>query len=56
MVDAAAQTLALKHADVALDHVEPTGVLRGVVELEAAQDASGLGGRECLIQRPKLVD
>lgn len=56
VVDAAAETLALQHADLALDHVEPTGVLRGEVEFEAAQDASGLGVREGLIQRPRLVD
>ena len=56
VLDAAAETLALKHADLALDHVEPTGVLRGEVEFEAAQDTSGLGGREGLIQRPRLVD
>ena len=56
VVDAAAETLALKHADLALHHVEPTGVLRGEVEFEAAQDTSGLGGREGLIQRPRLVD
>ena len=54
IVDAAAETLALQHADLALDHVEPTGVLRGEVEFEAAQDASGLGGREGLIQAPGL--
>ena len=48
--------MALQHADLALDHVEPTGVLRGEVEFEAAQDTSGLGGREGLIQRPRLVD
>ncbi|MET4315433.1 hypothetical protein ABIC01_008460 [Bradyrhizobium sp. RT4b] len=56
VVDAAAETLALKPADLALDHVEPTGVLRGEVEFEAAQDTSGLCGREGLIQRPRLVD
>ena len=52
---AAAEALALQHADLALDHIEPTGVLRGEVEFEATQDASGLGGREGLIQRPRLV-
>ena len=41
VVDAAAETLALQHADLALDHVEPTGVFRGVVEFEATQDAAG---------------
>src|ERR1700746_1521206 len=56
IVDAAAETLALQYADLALDHIEPTGVLRGEVEFEAAQDASGLSGREGLIQRPRLVD
>ncbi|KRR19207.1 hypothetical protein CQ13_34150 [Bradyrhizobium retamae] len=56
VVDAAAETLALQHADLALDHVEPTGVFRGVVEFEATQDATGLGGRKCLIQRAGGVD
>jgi hypothetical protein len=45
VVDAAAETLALQHADLALDHVEPTGVFPSEVEFEAAQDTSGLGGR-----------
>ena len=31
-------------------------MLRGEVEFEAAQDAPGLGGREGLIQCPRLVD
>jgi hypothetical protein len=44
MVDAAAETLALWHADLALDHIEPTGVLRGEVEFEAAQDARASAG------------
>ena len=56
VVDAAAETLALQHADLALDHVEPTGVFRSEVEFEAAQDASSLGGREGLIQRPRFMD
>ena len=45
IVDAAIETLAAQHADLDLDHVEPTGMLGGVVELEAAQDTPGLGGR-----------
>ena len=46
VVDATAETLALQHADLAFDHVEPAGVFRGVVEFEAAQDATGLGRRK----------
>ena len=34
-----------------LDHVEPAGMLGGVVELQAAQNYAGFGGRECLIER-----
>jgi hypothetical protein len=52
--DAATETLALKHTDLALDHVEPTGVLRGVVEFEAVQDASGLGGAKASYSAPGL--
>ena len=37
LVDPAIQALAAQHTDLDLDHVEPTGMLGGVVELEAAQ-------------------
>jgi amidohydrolase family protein len=50
VVDSAIQTLAAEYADLDLDHVEPTGMLGGVVELQATQNSSGFGGRECLIE------
>ena len=50
VVDSAVQALAAEHADLDLDHIEPTGVLGGVVELQAAQNSPGFGGRECLIE------
>ena len=50
VVDSAIQALAAEHADLDLDHVEPTGMLGSVVELEAAQNSPGFGGRECLIE------
>src|SRR3954452_18150771 len=56
LVDAAAETLALQHADLALEHIEPTGVFRSIVEFEAAQDAAGLGAHKCLIQRDGVMD
>ena len=46
VVDSAVEALAAQHADLALDHVEPTGVLGSVVELQAAQNAPGFGGWE----------
>ena len=50
VVDPAVQALAAQHADLDFDHVEPAGVLGGVVELEAAQDAASFGGREGLVE------
>ena len=50
IVDSAVQALAAQHADLDLDHVEPAGVLGGVVELQAAQNAPGFGGRKGLIE------
>jgi hypothetical protein len=50
IVDSAVQALAAQHADLDLDHVEPTGMPGGVVEFEAAQNSPGFGGRECLIE------
>jgi hypothetical protein len=44
VVDPATEALALQHADLTFDHVEPTGMFWGVVELEATQDTAGLGG------------
>src|SRR5215218_3796697 len=46
VVDSPVQALAFEHPDLDLDHVEPTGVLGGVVELQPLQDAMRLGGRE----------
>ena len=50
IVDSAIQALAAEHADLDLDHVEPAGMLGGVVEFQAAQNSPGFGGRECLIE------
>src|SRR5882672_11856749 len=48
--DAAVEALAAQDADLDLDHVEPGGMLWGVVELQAAQDAVGLRRREGLVE------
>jgi hypothetical protein len=48
-VDASVEALAAQHSDFDLDHVEPTCVLWGVVELQSSQNAPGFGGRECLV-------
>ena len=50
IVDSAVQALAAEYTDLDLDHIEPAGVLWGVVELQAAQNSPGFGGRECLIE------
>ena len=50
VVDSAIQTLTAEHADLDLDHVEPAGMLGGVMELQASQNSPGFGGRECLIE------
>ena len=50
IVDPAIQTLAAQYADLDFDHVEPTGMLGGVVELQAAQNPPGFGRRECFIE------
>src|SRR6202163_2184304 len=50
VVDSAIQALAAEHANLDLDHVEPTGMLWGVVEFDAAQNSPGFGGRECLVE------
>ena len=44
--DAAIETLAFEHADLDLNHVEPAGVLGGVVELEPPEHAARFGRRE----------
>ena len=46
IVDSAIEALAAEHADLDLDHIEPTGVLGGVVEFQAAQNSPGFGGRD----------
>src|SRR5215207_1736327 len=43
VVDAPVQALALEHADLDLDHVEPTRVLGGVVELQRCDTPRGPG-------------
>ena len=43
LFDAAVETLAAEHADFDLNHVEPAGVLWGVMELETLQDAMRFG-------------
>jgi hypothetical protein len=47
--DATAETLAGEDVDLDLNHVEPTGVIGNVVELDAAQQAPRFLGREGLI-------
>ena len=44
--DAAIETLAFEHADLDLNHVEPAGVLGGVVEVEPPEHAARLGRRK----------
>ena len=51
VVYSAVEALAAEHADLDLDHVEPAGMLGGVVEFQALQNAAGFGGRECFIER-----
>src|ERR1700738_1717247 len=46
VVDSAVEALAAQHADLDLDHVEPTGMLGGVVEFQPAQNSPGFGGRK----------
>ena len=53
--DAAVEALLDHHADLDLDHVEPAGVLRRVVKLEPAEDATGLAGCERLVERSGRV-
>src|SRR3954451_8328337 len=49
------QALAAQHADLDLNHVEPTGVLRCVVELQPSQEAVSLLRRKGLVQRASGV-
>ena len=55
VVDSTIQALAAKHADLDLDHVEPTGMLGGVVELDAAQNSPSFGWRESFVKRAGRV-
>src|SRR5258707_3953792 len=55
VVDSAVQALAAEYADLDLDHVEPTGVLGGVVELQAAPNSPGFGACERLMHRSAWV-
>lgn len=48
--DAPVEALAGEHADLDLDRVEPAGLFEDEVELDPAQDSSGLVSREVLIQ------
>src|SRR3974390_1142164 len=48
--DAAVEALTVQHADFNFDHVQPTGVLWRVVELQTVEDAMRLGGGERFIQ------
>jgi hypothetical protein len=50
IIDSTVEALAAQHADLNFHHVQPAGVLGGVVELEAAQDASGFSRRESVIE------
>ena len=56
IVDPAVQALTAKYTDLDLDHVEPAGMLWGVVELQAAQNPPGFGGCECLVEGAYGVD
>jgi hypothetical protein len=49
--DASVEALAGQDADLDLDHVQPTGMLGDVVELQSAQHPSGFVSREGLIER-----
>jgi hypothetical protein len=46
VVDSAIEAPAAQDADFDLDHVQPAGVLEGVMELQATQNAPGFGGRK----------
>jgi len=48
--DTSVKALAVQHSDFDLDHIEPTCVLGGVMELQPSQNAASFGGRECLVE------
>ena len=49
--DASVEALSGQDADLDLDHVEPTGMLGDVMELQSAQHPSRFVGREGLVER-----
>lgn len=49
LADAAIEALATQHANLDFNHVEPTGVLWRVMELEPLQNAMGLGCGESFV-------
>src|SRR5271166_5794036 len=49
-LDAAIETLSFEHADLDLNHVEPAGVLRCVVELKPPEHAARYGRWECGVE------
>ena len=52
--DPAVKTLSAHDADLDLGHVEPTGMLGRVVELQASQDPTGFGGIKLLVAPQEL--
>jgi hypothetical protein len=56
VVDPAIQALAAQDPNLDFDHVQPAGVLGGVVKLQAPQDAASFGGREGLVDVAGRVD
>lgn len=50
-LDPPIQALAAQHANLALDHAQPAGMLGDVVELEPAQEATRFGRQEGLVKR-----
>ena len=53
--DAPVKALLYHHPDLDLDHVEPAGVLRRVVELDPPEDAAGLVRRKGFVERRRRV-
>ena len=49
--DAAVQALREEYREFGFAHIEPGTMLGGVVPLEALNEPSGFGSRECLVQR-----
>jgi len=50
IVDALVEALAAQHADFDLDHVQPTGMLGDVVELQPLQHPARFAGGEGLVE------